>query len=271
MARIKKEQKPKAASRRKMIGSVQKAADILKVFLNDESPHGITDFSRKLSLPKPTVQNLVQTLEDIGFLDREPRTGKYTLGSEIFQLGMRYAASMDLISIARVWMENLCLQFNQAVQAGMIIGGGVVVIFRMDPASRFMAFPQAGSVIPFHCSAIGKVLLAYADPEARAAVMEGKELVRFTPHTITGMKDFLAELERVKSAGTGFDNEESVLGLSCISAPVFNARGQVMAAFSVSGKTGEIRADRERIIGAVRYAGAQISSQLGFRMNTFPS
>ena len=132
--------------------SLKKAADILGLFIDgaggEQRLYGLTDFSRSLGLPKPTVQSLVRTLEEIGYLEKDPETAKYRLGPVLFQLGMKYATSMDLATVARSWMERLCAQFSEAAHVGMLVGGKVIIALRVEPESTFMVFPHTGSVIP---------------------------------------------------------------------------------------------------------------------------
>jgi len=265
MAVKKAKKSPAMAGKKKIISSVGKAADILNVFIGDDTPHGITDFARALGLPKPTVQNLVQTLEHLGFLEKNPDTFKYTLGPALFQLGMKYVTNMDLVAVARVWMENLCMQFGEAVHVGMLVGDKIVIVLRVEPESRLMVFPQVGSVIPFHSSGIGKLLFAFMDGARVKDILAKSGMVAFTAKTITTPARFLDELERVRAEGVAFDDEESITGLSCVSAPIRNNRGQVIAAFSITGNADNIRTQREKIVNAARYASAQLSSQLGWK------
>jgi len=247
------------------IQSLKKAARILNLFTQDCKFYGITDIAKKLNLPKPTVQSLVRTLEEIGYLEKDPLTSKYMLGPALFQLGMKFIATMDLAVIARVWMERLCRQFDKAAHLGRLVGSKVVIVLRADPASRYMVFPQAGSVIPVHTSGIGKILLAFMEEDRRDEVLAECSYPRLTERSIDNRADFLSELERVRSDSIAFDREESLTGLSCVSGPVFNNKGQCLAAFSVSGNAQAIETKREEIISAVRYVSSQISSQLGYR------
>jgi IclR family transcriptional regulator, KDG regulon repressor len=141
----------------------------------------------------------------------------------------------------------------------------VVIVLRVDPEQSYMVFPQAGSVIPCHTSGIGKVLLAGMEPDRRDRVLADCSYPRLTDKSIDNRDDFITELDRVRLEGIAFDREESVIGLSCVSAPVFNNKGQCLAAFSVSGNAHAIETKREEIISAVSYVSSRISSQLGYR------
>ena len=198
----------------KSILSLVKACRMLELFLDEEKSLGITDFSRALEMPKATVQNLASTLEDMGYLEKDPMTLKYRLGPVLFQLGMKYANSMDLTMIARVWLEKLCTQYGEMSQAGIMMGDKLTVVMKVEADSNYMVFPQPGSVIPVHSSSLGKVLLAYMSDSRRDRILDSCDFSKFTDRTITSKKDFIMELERVKKTGVGFDTEETVDGLS---------------------------------------------------------
>ena len=249
------------------IHSLRKAADILNLFTQDFKLCGISDMARMLDIPKATVQNLVRTLEEIGYLEKDIDSSKYKLGPVLFQLGMKYATTMDLAVIARTWLERLCQQFNESAHAGMLVGGRVIIVLRVEPENRFMVFPQTGSVIPFHTSSIGKIILAFMDPKKRESALSNYSFMKLTERSIVNLADFMNELDNVREDGIGFDLQESVTGLSCVGGPILNHRGDCIAAFSISGNSFNIEKNREEIVSAVRYVSSQMSSQLGYRKN----
>lgn len=252
----------------KSILSLVKAGKILDMFLDEDKSLGITEFSRALEMPKATVQNLASTLEDMGYLEKDPMTMKYRLGPVLFQLGMKYANSMDLTMIARVWLEKLCTQYGEMSQAGIMMGDKLTVVMKVETDSNFMVFPQPGSVIPVHSSSLGKVLLAYMRAGRRERILANCDFTRFTDNTIADKAEFIKELERVKKTGVAFDIEETVSGLSCVAGPVFNNNGECIAAISLSGNAFRIESRRDEIINAVKYVGSRISEQMGYRAAT---
>ncbi len=255
----------KTVPKKKLIQSIHRASDILDIFINEKKPLGITDFSHRLKLPKTTISSIVQTLLELDLLERDPLTLRYRLGPKLFQLGMKYATNMDLVLIARAWMERLCFQFSEPVNVGMMVGDKVVVVLRVEPENRFMVFPQSGSVIPTHTTCIGKILFAYMEPAQRDEILAGYAFEKLTENSIDNMKSFMEELQKVSREGTGFDNQESINGLAGIGGPIFNYTGQVMAAFAITGKADHIIQNRNEMMEAVKYTSAQISSQLGYK------
>ncbi len=249
---------------KRLIQSIKRATDILSIFIQEKRTMGITDFAARLSLPKTTISSIVQTLEALQFLEKDHITSKYRLGPALFQLGMKYATNMDLVIIARAWMERLCFQFMEPVNVGMLVGDKVIIVLRVEPENRFMVFPQAGSVIPVHTTCIGKLLYAHMPPEERNDILQNYPFEKLTENSIDERGRFLIELDRVKKEGIAFDNEESIVGLAGIGGPIFNYTGQAVAGFVITGKAENIRKQREKMINAVRYTSSQVSAQLGY-------
>jgi IclR family acetate operon transcriptional repressor len=79
---------------------------------------------------------------------------------------------------------------------------------------------QAGSVVPAHCSATGKLFLAQMTPSQRRRLLGQVALERFTPNTLTDMDAIEAEIAAVKRDGVGYDREEYLPGLICVAVLV---------------------------------------------------
>lgn len=255
----------KKGNGKKLIQSIERAADILNLFINKKQSLGIAEISQLVSLAKPTVQGIVNTLVAREFLERDAQAGRYRLGRMLFQLGMTYATNLDLVTITRGWTERLCFQFGEPVNCGMLVGNNVVVVLRVEPDNRFMVFPQSGDVIPAHSTCIGKILLAYMEKPKRDEFLKDYQFKPLTGNTITERNRFGDELARVKKLGISFDNEENLKGLAGIGGPIMNRTGVVVAAFAITGDATHIREKREEIIEAIRYTSASISAQLGFQ------
>lgn len=247
----------------KRIQSIERAHAVLSLFINEKKSLGISDFSKLLALPKTTVQGIVQTLCHLGYLEKDHETGKYRLGPYVFQLGMKYATNLDLVSIARVWAERLCSQFKQPVNIGMLVGDKVVIVLRVEPENRFMSYPQVGSVIPTHTTCIGKLLCAYMETKRLHEILQDYTFQMLTPNSVTTKEDFLKEIKKVRQAGISFDNQESVMGLAGIGGPIFNYAG-IIAAFAITGNAEFILHHKQDIISAVRDTALQLSVQLGY-------
>jgi DNA-binding IclR family transcriptional regulator len=249
----------------KSIQSIIKASKILDLILNESRHMGISDFSRHLNMPKATIQNMVFTLEQIGYIEKDPMTMKYRLGPVLFQMGMHYANNMDLTIIARVWLEKLCAEYNESARAGIMMGEKVIVVMEIDPDNSYIAFPGPGSVIPAHTSAIGKILLAYMPDKRRNRIIENYTFTPLTEKSITTAAGLEVDLDDIRKKGIAFDREESLKGLTCVAGPVFNHKEECIASISLSGNTERIESRLTEIINAVKYVSRRVSEQMGCR------
>jgi DNA-binding IclR family transcriptional regulator len=248
---------------KKLIGSIKKASDILSLISDEKRPMGITELTQRTDLPKATIATIVSTLEAIGYVEKDPFSQKYRLGPQLMQLGLRCIASLDIITVARAWMERFSFQFMEPINVGILVGDSVTIVMRFEPENRYMVFPQAGSTIPLHSTCIGKVLLAYMKRAERDRILEDYEFVQLTPNTITSKAQLLKELAQVKKTGISFDHQESINGLAGIGGPIFNHVGAAIAGFAVSGNADRIKKLSSEIIEAVKFTTSQVSAQLG--------
>ncbi|HOW84175.1 MAG TPA: IclR family transcriptional regulator [Spirochaetota bacterium] len=254
----------------RLIQSIQRAAKILEIFIDEKNPVGITDFAQKLDLPKTTIQGIVTTLVELRFLEKDQNTSKYRLGTKLFQLGMTYATNLDIISLARVWMERASFQFREPVNLGILVGKKVLILFRVEPEKGFMTFPQIGSVIPAHTTSIGKTLFAYMRDEKREEILKDYSFDKLTENSITNIDDFRRELKSIRETGIAFDNEENFIGLMGIGGPVYNYTGHVIAAFTITGDAEHLKKIRDDVINEVRFTSREVSRQLGYKGNKNP-
>lgn len=249
----------------KTIQSIVKASKILELILNENRHMGISDFSRHLNMPKATIQNMVFTLEQVGYIEKDPMTMKYRLGPLLFQMGMHYANNMDLTILARVWLEKLCSEYNESTRAGIMMGEKVIVVMEIDPDNSYIAFPGPGSVIPAHTSAIGKILLAYMPDKRRKRIIDNTSFTPLTEKSITTAEALQAELAEINNSGIAFDREESLKGLTCVAGPIFNHKSECIASISLSGNTERMESRLTEITNAVIYVCRRVSEQMGCR------
>lgn len=246
-----------------MIQSVDRALSVLCQFNSQVRHLGITELSKLLSLPKSTVHGLVKTMEVRGFLTQNLENGKYQLGVKVYELGMAYSTAMELQSAAKNAANLLASRYEEAVHLAIFVGGMAVYIMKTEFKGKLVAFPRVGASIPAYATAVGKVLLA-ALPDSDIEKYREEELFPFTSNTITDRKSLLAELSKVRRQGFAIDNEETLNGIACVGAPVFDHHGQVIAALSISGSVEKILGESHpQLVKDVIMAAGEISRNLG--------
>jgi DNA-binding IclR family transcriptional regulator len=115
--------------------------------------------------------------------------------------------------------------------------------------------------MPLHCTALGKVLLAFSADRGAALLADLGPLIARTPSTITDPERLIAELAEARASGVAYDDGESSPGLHCVAAPVLARNGTVRAALSVSMGTDSELLPRD-IASAVRISALALTREL---------
>jgi len=121
-----------------------------------------------------------------------------------------------------------------------------------------------GRRLPAHCSALGKVLLAYQPWKEVERIIEEQGMPAFTSNTITTLEALDEELMRVRRQGYAVDNEEISPELCCIAAPIRDVTRRVIAAMSFSVPAYRFKSNKERYRKAIMEACRRVSCKLGY-------
>lgn len=254
---------PKKAASPILVSAAVRALAVLERMSGVRSI-GLEELSREVGLAKPTVYRFLLTLQELGYARRDERD-RWAMTLRMFNVGSRALDHLDLIAVARPIAEELAEELGEAVHMGVLEGDSAVYVLKIETRYTIRMYSRVGRRVPLHCTAIGKVLLAFgaAAEGERASVPEG-ELPAFTPRTIRTREALEAELERVRERGYARDEEEYEEGIRCIGAPVFDHTGAVVAAISVSWPSFRYaRGGEAGKIERVKAAAARISLILG--------
>ncbi|MFZ5572449.1 MAG: IclR family transcriptional regulator [Thermodesulfobacteriota bacterium] len=250
------------------IQSVNRALDILFLF-SDTHPHlGITEISNQLGLTKPTVHALVRTLTHRGFLQQDQVSRKYALGLKIFELGTFLAGTMKINQMGSAVAQRLAEATRQVIRIAIWDQNTMLVTLNVFPGARENPFQQLGPRVPAYCSASGKAVLSALSPKALNRYLKQITMAAFTPYTITRQEDLLKEVEDARLKGYASDREEFMLGIACISAPIFDHAGNPTAAISISSIPSLLFSDNTApFVEALQHSAGEISSRLGYNQN----
>ncbi|MQY11167.1 Transcriptional regulator KdgR [Streptomyces sp. RB5] len=238
-----------------------KALAILRAFGPADSVLPLAELVRRTGLAKPTVHRVAGDLVRHRLLDK---TGHgYQLSGGLFELGLRAAAERTLLELAMPFLQDLYERTHETVHLGVREGQEVVYIAKIGGHRQAQAPSRTGGRMPLHCTAIGKVLLAYAPQEDWAAVLNGP-LERRTPRTVVAPGLLRRQLTKAVETGVAFEHEESSPGLVCVAAPVLKPDGTTaVAAISVSGPATRFKPESHAT--AVRAAATALGSTLARR------
>jgi DNA-binding IclR family transcriptional regulator len=248
-----------------MIQSVKRATDIISLFTSAQTSLGITQIAAALSLNKATAWGLVTTLEKQGFLQQDPDTQKYAVGSKLFELGMVYIGSLEINAKATRTAHGLASRTGLTARVGIWDRGAVLITLLALPKAEDSLSHQMGPRVPAYCSAIGKAILAFLEPDELREYLAGMELGRHAPATIVTPEELLKDMEKTRERGYSISGEEMIPGLTALGAPVFGRTRRVVGAISISDAPTVLGGKRTgKVAGELLRAAAEISREMGF-------
>jgi len=246
------------------VRSVERAVAILDLLAQGGWRTG-AEVARELRVHRSTALRLLGTLEKHALVERDLRTARYRLGRRLPQLASVVTGEFDLRYIAHPVCEHLAAQTGETATFELLIGDDIVPIEQVTASTSLVSINWLGRRYPVHCTASGKVFLAFA-PEAVRERLLAQPLERLTPHTITDRSALEAQLEEARRSGVAHTHEELEVGVDAIAAPVHGPDGEVVAAVDVSGPSHRLQAGaRPELERLTREAAADLSRRLGFR------
>ncbi|MGG3470992.1 IclR family transcriptional regulator [Neobacillus pocheonensis] len=253
----------------RLIQSIERAADILELFLAFDQELSVKDISDKLGLSKSTVHGIMKTLEYRGYLQQNKDDLKYRLGLKLFELGNRVSHQFDLGKIARPTIKELVDELKETVHLVVFEQGEVIYIEKLDGPRALRIYSHVGKRAPIYCTGVGKAILAFQEEEEMERLLLNSDLEPYTEYTITDKKKMKTHLHIIREQGYSIDDEEIELGLKCVAAPIFDHHGQVIGAISCAAP--KVRMDEVRlaeVIKQIKQAAASISQRMGYKIKS---
>ncbi len=240
--------------------AVDRAARLLTEVVHAADPMTFTGLSAATGLAKSTTSRLLLALERNGLVRRDDH-GRFLPGEMFVSFAWRGGAEAGLVAVAQPFLERLGKATGETINLGVVSGGVVEQIAQVDSTYFIGGTNWVGLSVPLHCSALGKVLLAYGTAQLPAGKLE-----RRTDKTITSDAALRAELAGVRARGYAITDEELEPGLIARAAPGYGFDGAVVAALSVSAPA--TRMTRDRLTAAAGHCvteTAGLSAVLGYR------
>lgn len=226
------------------VKSLQKALEVLGCFV-EKQPLGVTEISEKLGLYKSNVHNILMTLKAMDYLEQDPETGKFRLGTAVFSLSRALKESLTITKAALPYIQQIAKEANELVYLAIPRGDEVVYLEAIYPEGQMLpSGPITGVRSKMYCTSVGKAIMSQlSDEEAKELIPE--ELTAFTEYTITDKEKLLQEIREARAAGFALDNMENTFGVKCVGVPLRNHLGKVEGAMSIS--TPSLRMSDEKI------------------------
>jgi DNA-binding IclR family transcriptional regulator len=254
----------KKKSNNYMVPALEKGLMILEKLAKSEDLLRITDIHEQMGIPKTSVFMILSTLETMEYIEKVD-DNRYRLTMKLYSIGNEILAKYDIRGVARPFMEKLADQLRFTVHLAVLSNGRAVYIEKVNGPAFVQFGTRIGQTMPLHSSAVGKVLCAYMDEQLLDEIIESNPLVRTTENTITSPETFKKFLSLIRETGYAIEDEEGEIGVRCVGAPIYNSKGKVIAAISVTGVRNDLPSVHFHDIGSVvKEYGLSVSEQFGY-------
>ena len=222
----------------------------------------LKDLTKRTKLPKSTIFRILTTLAECGYVVRDSLRS-YRISPSLGQLITEDTTGDTLRTLAHPHMLELRDRYGETVNLGVRRLDKVTYLEVVPSEFALRLQESRGSSVPAHASALGKAILAFTPIDQVEGLVRGHRLDVVTPNTISNADDFLAELKRVRKERFAYDRGEGSLLAVCVGAPILDARGQALAAMSISGPASRFNPKKDSaVITSLLTAVAEISKSL---------
>lgn len=247
-----------------MLQTIQKAGELLALYDREHTEWGVREVAEELKMAKSSTHDLMSSLAKLGFLSKTDGN-RYRLGWRLVTLSEVLLSTTELRQEAHPVMEELAARYQETIHLAVLDDTQAVYVDKLEGRQAVrVELTSLGARLYAHCSALGKVLLAYSPVEEVKRIIKTAGLPSFTPNTITNEDELYEALAKIQKQGYAYDLEEILPDLCCVSAPIYNHSAKVIAAISMSIPAYRFRRSQTEYRDAVMRAARSISKRLGY-------
>jgi len=247
-----------------IVQSVDRALDILEVLGKSEQGVRVKDLCDTLDMNKSTISRMLNTLAQRGYVEKMPNDA-FRIGMRIVELSSVHLNSLQLKTEALPFMEDLKNRTGLIIHLGIMEDMEVVYLEKLSAYNNLRMYSQIGRRVYAHCTGLGKSMMAFMSEAEVRKILDTKGMPAVTEKTTTDEKKLFQKLDMIRKKGYALDEEENELGVRCVAAPVFDYRGNVIAAVSATGFIDSFPLDRVDTVAAdVTDCTGKISKAMGY-------
>jgi len=249
-----------------VIQSVSHALDVLEQFRGDADEIGVTELSKKLKLHKNNVFRLLATLEARGYIEQNKVTENYRLGLRCLQLGQNYVQRMGLLLQAKSTLEELVKASKESSFVAVRKGASIIPLDFVETHNAVRVVSLLGSVLPLHCTAAGKIYLAF-DSEKGGSPNLPETLARYTDKTIVDRRSLLDQVKEISATGYALEQGEFMEDVVSVAVPVRDYTRALVGGLVITAPMHRLTDERvqKEIIPLILRGGTELSKRLGYQ------
>lgn len=236
--------------------------DVVEYVVQTGRAVSVAELTRALHLPKPSAHRICATLEQLRLLARDPMARGLIAGPRLARLALNALLASSEDGPRRRILRSVVDEAGETCTLTVIDGDEVLCLDRVESADPLQVQLYAGSHVPLHCTASGKLFLAFLAKAKRTKLLHAVALKAHTRNTIVELPALERELDGIRKTKLSTDNEEFLPGLAAVAVPIFDVRGTVCAALSLNAPAARMHTSDLQKIGALQKGAAAMSSFL---------
>lgn len=211
-------------------------------------------------MPKPTLHRMLQQLESAGLLVRQSDGRHYGTGARLRRLAEDLLLNSTQHGARHAVLRALVDEIGESCNLTALSGNEILYLDRVETHEPLRFYLHAGSRVPVHASASGKMVLSQMSSGQRRKLLAHAPLTRHTAHTITDLSALEHQLDQVRASGYAVDHEEFLPGLVCVAVLVPNGRGQSNLCVAVQAPVVRLAPEAaDSLLPALQHAARAIS------------
>ena len=228
--------------------SFSKFMVVLQAIADDPGKLDIARLTKALPFPRGTLYRILAALVAEGLIFENKATGTYSLGHRLIHLASKSWETSDLRSLARDHIEALRNATGETVHLAVPSGTGMVYIDKLESPRTVRMTSRIGTRVEMHATSVGKAYLAALPEEACRQLVASLEMRPRTRNTITDISTLLAEIEKTRTRGYSYDNEENEPDIRCFGGAILDRNGSPVGAVSLSIPIYRYDEERARVV-----------------------
>lgn len=243
--------------------AISRSFDLLNLLSQQLRPISTQEISLELGIPRQSVHRLIVQLESLGIVAREIGSDRFSTGPRLQALSLACLSSHLQTASSHAILERLVGEVGETCNIGMLDGGQVFYLDRVECDWPLRVQLRPGSRVPAYCTAIGKLLLAFAESKVRQKILAKTELRALTDNTITDPVLLDLAFEEIRTRDFSINNEEDSAGLIAIAVPIRDPAGAVIAGLGMHAPTARVSIERAKgVLPKLRAAAEEIAATM---------
>lgn len=203
-------------------------------------PLSLVEITTAIDLPKQTVHRLLKQLEGASLVTRTEPHRNYECSVYVREMAINLLMTTGPAAARHAILRELVDTVRETCNLTMSSGEDVVYLDRVE-VNWPHRFPlSAGSRVPFHCTACGKLLLSFLPKQQREHLLQQLPLRKKTRNTLTDLDQLRAELRDIRKRRISFNNEEFMEGMTAIAVPVMLGHSRACGAIAAQGPSDRV-------------------------------